>query len=64
MLKSYVNRDKNNVYCANIISPVPQNCNNVGDTQDSQDFENRIPGLSRLQNSDILCNLDSKLQHL
>ena len=62
MLKSYVNRDKNNVVqCANIVSRVPQNCNNVCDKQNSQDFENKIPGLSRLQNSDILCNLDSKL---
>ena len=57
MLKSYVNRDKNKVVqCADIVSPVPQNCNNVCDTQNSQDFENKIPGLSRLQNSDILCN--------
>ena len=62
MLKSYVNRDKDNVVqCANIVS---QNCNNVRDTQNSQDFENKIHGLSRLHNSDILCNLDSKLGHL
>ena len=47
-----------------IVSPVLQNCNIVCDTQNSQDFENKIPGLSRLQNSDILSNLDSKLQHL
>ena len=59
MLKSYVNKDKNNdVQCANIVSPVPQNCNNVCDTQNSQYFENKIPGLLRLQNSDILCNMD------
>ena len=39
MLKSYVNRDKNNVVqCGNIVSPVAQNCNNVCDTQNSQDF--------------------------
>ena len=41
MLKSYVNMDKNNVLCANIVSPVPQNCNNVCDTQNSQDFEKK-----------------------
>ena len=65
MLKSYVNSDINNlVQCANIVSHVPQNCNNVCDTQNSQDFENKIPGLSRLQNSDILCNFDSRLQYL
>ena len=64
MLKSYVNRDKNNVQCANIVSSVPLNCNNVCDTQNSQVFENKIPGLSRLQNSDILCNMDSKLERL
>ena len=65
MFKSYVNRDKNIVVqCANIVSPVPQNCDNVYDTQNSQDFENKIPGLSRLQNLDILCNLDSRLEHL
>ena len=65
MLKSYANRDTNNVVqCVNIGSPVPQNCNNVCHTQNSQDFENKIPGLSRLQNSDILCNMDSKLKHL
>ena len=50
--------------CANIVSPVPQNCSNVCDTQNSQDFENKIPDILRLQNSDILCNLDSKLEHL
>ena len=65
MLKSYVNREKNNVFqCANIVSPVPQNCNNICDTQNSQDFENKIHGLSRLQNLDTLCELDSRLQHL
>ena len=67
MLKSYVNRDKNNVVqCANIpvVSSVPQNCNNECDTQISRDFKNKFPGLSCLQNSDILCNLDSKLEHL
>ena len=48
MLKSYVNRDKNIVQCANIVSLVPQSCNNVFDTHNSQDFENKIPGLSRL----------------
>ena len=54
MLKSYVNRDKNTVVqCANIVSRVPQNCNNVGDTQNSQDIENKFSGLLRLQNSDI-----------
>ena len=65
MLNSYVNRDKNNVVqCGNIVSPVLQNCNNACDTQNYQDFENTIPGLSRLTNLDILCNLDSKLKHL
>ena len=70
MLKSHVNRDKHNVVqCANLVSPVPQNCNNICDTQNSQDFEKKKkkkknPGLSRLQNSDILCNLDSKMEHL
>ena len=65
MVKSYVNRDKNNVFqCANIVSPVLQNCNNSCDTQNSQDFENKMPGLSRLQNLDLHFNLDSKLEHL
>ena len=33
MLISYVNRDKSNfVQCANTVSPVPRNCNNVCDT--------------------------------
>ena len=42
MLTSDVNRDKNNVVqCANIVSPVPQNCNNVFDTQNSQDFDSK-----------------------
>ena len=40
LLKSYVNRDKSNVQCANIVSPFRQSCNNVCDTQNSQDFEN------------------------
>ena len=49
MLKSYVNRDKNNiVQCANIVSSVPLYCNNVCDAQNSQDFENKIPPLSHL----------------
>ena len=60
MLKSYVNRDKINVVqCA-----VPQNWKNVCDTQNSQDFENKNPGLSPLQKSDIRCKLDSKLQRI
>ena len=54
----------NVVQCANKVSPVPQNCNNVCDTQNSQDFENKIPGLSPFQNSDILRNLVKKLPHL
>ena len=37
---SHVNKDKNNVVqYANTVSPIPQNCNNVCDTQNSQDFE-------------------------
>ena len=40
MLKSYINRDKNNVVqCANIVSLVPENCKIVCDTQNSRDFE-------------------------
>ena len=65
MLKSCMDGDGGSVVqCSNTVSPVPQNCNDVCDTQNSQDFENKILGLSRLQNSDILCDLDSKLQHL
>ena len=55
---------KNVVQCANIVSPVPQNCNNICDTQNSQGFENTIPDLSPRQPSDIICNLDSKLHYL
>ena len=65
ILKCYVNSNKNNiVQCANIVSSVPQNCDNVCDTQSSQDFENKIRALLRLQNSDILCDLDSNLENL
>ena len=65
MLKSYVNRDEIMLFIvANIVSPFPQNCNNVCVTQNSHDIEIKIPGLSSLKISDILCSLDSKLEHL
>ena len=67
MLKEYVDRDGQNVAPVNVISSVPQkqsemNCKEVDCEEMS--FHKTDPTCSKLQNSDILKNLDKKLLHL
>ena len=67
MLKEYVDRDGSNVTPAYVISIGPQkqseiNCEEVD--CDEMNFHKTDPTCSKLQNSDILKNLDKKLAHL
>ena len=62
MLKKYIDRDSNVISSVNIVNSVPHEQNQM----DSEDFnlEKSDPSSSKLQNSDILQNLDQKLSHL
>ena len=67
MLKEYVDRDSSNVVSVNVISSVPQNqsemyCEEVD--CEEMDFHKTDPTCSKLQNSDIIMDLDKKLSHL
>ena len=67
MLKEYVDRDSSNVAPVNVISSVPQkqckmNCEEVD--CEEMNFHKTDPTCSKLQNSDILKDLDKKLSHL
>ena len=67
MLKEYVDRDSSNVAPVNVISSVPQkqsemNCEEVD--CEEMNFHKTDPTCSKLQNSDILKELDKKLSHL
>ena len=67
MLKEYFDRDSSNVSPVNIISSVPQkqsemNCEEVD--CEEMNFHKTDPTCSKLQNSDILKDLDKKLSHL
>ena len=67
MLKKYVDRDSPNVAPVNVISSVPQkqsemNCEEVACKE--MKFHKTDPTSSKLQNSDILKDLDKKLLHL
>ena len=67
MLKEYVDRDSSNVAQVNVISSVPQkqsemNCEEVD--YEEMNFHKTGPTCSKLQNSDILKDLDKKLSHL
>ena len=67
MLKEYVDRDSSNVAPVNVISSVPQkqsemNCEEIN--CEEMNFHKTDPTWSKLQNSDILKDLDKKLSHL
>ena len=67
MLKEYVVRDSSSVAPVNVISSVPQkqsemNCEEVD--CEEMNFHKTDPTSSKLQNSDILKDLDKKLSHL
>ena len=67
MLKEYVDRDSSNVRPVNAISSVPQkqsemNCEEI-DCEEVH-FNKSDSTCSKLQNSDILKDLDKKLAHL
>ena len=67
MLKEYVDRDSSNVAPVNVISSVPQkqsemNCEEMN--CEEMNFHRNDPTCSKLQNSDILKDLDKKLSHL
>ena len=64
MLKEYNDRDSSNVAPVNVISPVPQkqsemNCEEMN--CEEMNFHKTGPTCSKLQNSDILKDLDKKL---
>ena len=66
MLKEYVDRDCSNVAPVNVISSVPQkqsemNCEEIN--CEEMNFRKTDPTCSKLQNSDILKDLDKKLPH-
>ena len=62
MFKKYIDRDSSVISSVNIVNSVPHEQNQM----DSEDFnlEKSDPSSSKLQNSDILQNLDQKLSHL
>ena len=67
MLKECVDRDSANAAPVNVISSVPQkqrerNCEGVD--CEERNFHKTDPTCSKLQNSDILKDLDKKLSHL
>ena len=67
MLKEYVDRDRSNVASVNVISSVPQkqsemNCEEMNCEQ--MNCHKTDPTCPKLQNSDILKDLDKKLSHL
>ena len=67
MLKEYVDRDSSNSAPVNVISSVPQNQSEMNSEEadcKEMNFHKTYPTCSKLQNSDILKNLDKKLSHL
>ena len=67
MLKEYIDRDSSNVAQVNVISTDPQkqsemNCEEMN--CEEMNFHKNDPTCSKLQNSDILKDLDKKLSHL
>ena len=63
MLKEYADRDNSNVAPVNVIKKQGQmNCEEI--YCEELNFNNSDPTCSKLQNSDILKDLDKKLSHL
>ena len=64
MLKKYINRNSSNVKPVNIVNSVPQETENSNCYEHYTKKENTDPSPAKLNNSDILNNLDQKLSHL
>ena len=62
MLKQYIDRDSSSVTPISVVSSVPQEQSEMN-SEDIK-FTKSDPALSKLQNSDILKDLDQKLSHL
>ena len=62
MLKKYIVRDISVISSVNLVNSVPHEQNQI-DSED-MNFVKSDPSLSKLQNSDILKDLDQKLSHL
>ena len=67
MFKEYVDRDSSNVTPVNVIRSVPKEQSEMNFEEvdcEEMNFHQTIPTCSKLQNSDILKNVDKKLSHL
>ena len=67
MLKEYVDRDSSNFPPTDVISSVPQKQSEINYENmncEEMNFENSDPTCLKLQNSDILKDLDQTLSHL
>ncbi|MDA3086465.1 RNase H-like domain-containing protein [Campylobacter sp. CS_ED1] len=64
MLKKYINRDSSFVKPVSVVGSVPPESSDCDENCVSDIRENTDPGPAKLQNSDILRNLDQKLSHL
>ena len=62
MLKKYIDRDSSVISSANLVNSVPHEQNQM-DTED-MNFVKSDPSTLKLQNSDILKNVDQKLSYL
>ena len=62
MLKKYIDRDSSVISSVNLVNSVPHEQNQM-DSED-MNFVKSDPSSSKLQNSDILKDLDQKLSHL
>ena len=62
MLKQYIDRDSSSVTPISVVSSVPQEQNEMN--SEDMNFIKSDPASSKLQNSDILKDLDQKLSHL
>ena len=62
MLKNYIDRDSSVISSVNLVNSVPHEQNQM-DSED-MNFVKSDPSSSKLQNSDILKDLDQKLSHL
>ena len=63
MLKQYIDKDSSSVTQISVVSSVPQEQSEMEDSEDMNLIESD-PASSKLQNSDILKDLDKKLSHL
>ena len=62
MLKQYIDRDSSSVTPISVVSSVPQEQSEMN--SEDMNFIKSDPASSKLQNSDILKDLDQKLSHL